>query len=366
MHSDFKDIANQVSCLISEKYGIDNPYYDGSKLINKGGKKTILYISTINRTAGKTTYYLLLSVELAKWLKKKCVFLVRKISELKDFARIYEDVSTLYYDGRECITKTVVKDTIMSISLGEYELGYVVCLKKYVDVKKFSPIFSQVVAIILDEYQPDDGIFVKKEIEAFQSIYRSVSRGGGKQVRDVAILLYGNPVTLMNPYLLEFGISHRYKKGVDYISSELWVAEFKINLQASDQLKQHASTMLFSEKANYDCGEDFLIDDSLYLEKCVGKSEYVATICYGSKIFGMRRYKKDNIVHIGGKHDPSCKKTLVFRENDRQQNYELIEKYDYTWKYIRESYKNGEIRFDTLVSKQIIFKLIGVDMYGEL
>lgn len=366
MRNELKDVANQVSYLISAKFGIDHTYYDGSQLLNKGTEETILYICTINRTAGKTTFYLLFSMEIMRCLNKKTVFLVRKINELKDFGRIFEDVSLLYYDGSPVITKTVVKDTIVSLHFGDKEIGYVICLKKYVDVKRFSPIFADVEVIILDEYQPDDGIFVKKEVDAFQSIYRSVARGRGKQIRNISLLLYGNPVTLMNPYLLEFGISHRYKKGIDYIIDKLWVAEFKINEAASNMMKEHESSSLFSAKVNYDCGEDFLIDDSLYMEKCSGKTTYIATISYGSKMFGMRLYEKNNIIHIGIKHDPSCKKILAFRENDRQQNYELIEKYDFTWNFIRKSYKEGKLRFDNLDGKRIIFSLIGVDMYGDL
>lgn len=366
MFSDIKDIANHTSCLIAEKYGVNHPYYDGSILINKGSKNTLLYVSTTNRTAGKTSFYLLLCAELSRLLDRKTVFIVRKVADLKDFAHIYDDVASIYYENVQCVTKTVVKDTISSVKLGEYDIGYVVCLKKYVDIKKFSPIFSKVDLMILDEYQTEDGVYIRQEIEAFQSIYRSIARGGGKQIRDVMLLLYGNPVTLMNPYLLEFEIAPKYKKGVDYLIDKLWVAEFKVNQSAAEKIRNHPSSMLFGAvQTAYDCGEDFLIDDSVYMEKCSGKSDYIATICYGGKFFGIRRYIKTNNIHIGTKHDPSCKKILVFRENDRKQNYELIEKYDYTWRYIREAYKTGTLRFDTLEGKRIIFKLIGVDIYGE-
>lgn len=360
---DIRDIANHVSTMISEKYGTDHTYYDGSNLLSKGSPSTVVYIVTTNRTDGKTTYYGLLSIEYHRITGRKVCYVVRHINELKDYGIMFSDISSLYYSGEPIVTKMLIKDMICTVSMGGKIFCYVVCLKKYVGLKKFSPIFGDTDLMIMEEYQLEDGRFLRDEIGAFRSLYRSIARGGGEQVRDIQCILLGNPVTVLNPYLLQFGIAERYQRGIDYIQTKYAVGEFKINMKAQEKMKADSASHLFGKASNYDCGADFLIDDSRYMEKCSGKSKYLYTIIYDSNAFGVRQYLKGGEIHVGEKPDPTCKDILAFKEYDRAQNIDLLERYDYSWRLIRNAYKHGKIRFGNFAAKHAIFSILGVDMY---
>lgn len=360
---DIRDIANHVSTIISEKYGCDHPYYDGSTLLSRGTENTRAYIVTTNRTDGKTTYYGLLTIEYHRITGRKVCYIVRHINELKDYGIMFSDISSLYYSGEEIVTKILIKDMICTVSMGGEIFCYVVCLKKYVGLKKFSPIFGDTDIMIMEEYQLEDGRFLRDEIGAFRSLYRTIARGGGEQIRPIICILLGNPVTLLNPYLLQFGIAERYKRDTEYIQTRNTVAEFRINLKAQQKMKEDSSSQLFGKASSYDYGADFLVDDSRYMEKCSGKSRYLYTIIYDNNAYGVRQYLKGGEIHVGDKPDPTCKDVLAFREYDRAQNIDLLERYDYSWKLIRNAYKYGKLRFGNFSAKHAIFSILGVDMY---
>lgn len=360
---DIRDIANHVSVMVSEKYGADNPYYDGSQLMSRGTDKTVAYIVTTNRTDGKTTYYGLLAIEYHRITGRKVCYVVRHINELKDFGVMFSDITSLYYGGAQITTKVLIKDMLCTVAIDGEIFCYVACMKKYVGLKKFSPVFGDTDLIIMEEYQLEDGRFLRDEVGAFRSLYRSIARGGGEQVRDIKCILLGNPVTVLNPYLLQFGISEKYEKGKDYINTPYAVAEFRINFEAQKKMMEDAASMLFGRGSSYDYGKDFLVDDSRYMEKCKGKAVYLFTLIYENNSYGVRKYQKGGEIHVGDRPDPTCKKVLAFREYDRAQNIDLLERYDYSWRIIRNAYKFGLLRFGNFSAKHAIFEILGVDMY---
>ena len=355
-----------VSQEIIEKYGKNNGYYRASELLeskDEDGNEPAAFISTNNRSSGKTSYWAMLSKKIWEMYKAKTVILVREVGELEGIEEAYGDVCASY-GWPEVTQRTVVLRTCIELKLGEEGFAYVVPLKKYVALKKYSPIFRDVWLIVMDEYQLENGKFIKHELQAFRSVFRTVSRGGGQRSRNVKMLLFGNPVTLLNPYLLNFNISEKYEFGREYVKGKRVVAEFIINAAAHEEMKSNIANDLFESGNQFDCGEDFLLNDKLYMEKCSGKSEYLFTLVYGNKYYGVRRYKKNSCIHVGEKKDPSCQTILAFRENDRIQNEELLERRDYTWNMMREAYKYGNLRFDSMKAKAMVFDLMGIDMYG--
>lgn len=352
---------------IIEKYGINHPYYTATELFAQkmpDGKKPICYISTLNRTAGKTTFLCLLSYYMYLNEGKQTVYLVRNTSEIMSYGSVYADANILYGWNADITTKVIVKDTIAAIYADGQVIAYVISLKKDVMVKKYSPLFRDVELIAEEEYQLEDGRYIKNEVDKMRSIYRSVARGGGEQSREVPIYLIGNPVTIMNPYLIEFGLSTKYSAGQKYTKNNRAVLEVVINRASARALQESAATELFPTGNEYDCGQDFLIKDSVYMEKCRGKTDYLFTLIYGKRMFGVRQYKTTGIVHVSNKHDPSFKKILAFYDGDRYQNIDMLERYDYTWNYIRNAYRAGKLRFDAPEAKEAIFSVIGVDLYS--
>lgn len=349
-------------------FGENSGYYTGSELFgykDESRKEPACFISTTNRSAGKTTFLLLLAKQIWEDYGKTTVFTVRSVAELGSYRGIFSDVQNLYGWKEEIGEKVILKDGILEISMGNKTFSHVVSLKKSDAIKKFSPIFKDTILLCMDEYQTENGRYLKDEVNLFRSIYRTVSRGGGEQSRNVKILMLGNPVTLLNPYLLAFGISKKYSFGQNYIRGKRIVAEFRIIEEARKKLKENPATELFGEdETKYECGEEFLMNDNLYLEKCKGKSTYLFTLLYGKNAYGIRKYNQKNIIHVGRGSDPGFQKVLAFREKDRTHNAELLEKRCFTWQVIMEAYRTCRLRFDSLESKYMIFELLNIDLYA--
>lgn len=362
-----REICDTIDKKIKEKSNI-NDYYNGRKLLttkDKYGKQPVLYISTNNRSAGKTTYFAMFSYYLKKIYGFETVFLCRKVAELKSYHEIFGDAAA-FYEWKETFSTSVkVKDTITQIKIDNECLGYVLCLKKDNDIKKYSPIFRDVELVIEDEYQPEDGKFIKDEPKKLQRILRSIGRGGGAQARDIITILLGNPVTLLNPYLIRFNIPKYYNVNRDYIKEKRIVAEFTIQQNAAKQMEKSALNELYNDKeSDYVCGKSFLIASQPFIKKCNGKSKYLFSIIYDDTILGVRQSLKDGSVHVGKKFDKSCKMVLSFRAADMEQNRIMIANRDFTWNRIRNAFKFGNLYFEDEESKYIMFDLIGIDIYN--
>lgn len=365
--NEIKEICDIVDNEI-KKLGKEAEFYSASTLLNKKdkkGKQPILFISTNNRSAGKTSYACMFSYYMKKEFGYETVFLSRKVAELKSYHEIFSDVAQTYHWKETFTTKQKVKDTIYEIKIDNETLGYTLCLKKDNDIKKYSPIFSHVELCILDEYQEEDGKFIKNEPTKLQSILRSIGRGGGNQVRDIITILFGNPVTLLNPYLIKFNIDKSYSKEKEYIIEKRLVAEFLIQETAADQMEKSALTELFDDKhSKYSCGKTFLIASEPFIEKCDRKSKYLFTIIYDSTLLGVRQSLKDGSIHVGKQIDKSCKIILAFRALDMEQNIQMLANRDFTWNKIRMSFNNGKLKFQDTECKYIMFDLMGIDMYN--
>lgn len=359
------EAARQVEKDIEKEYGREFKFHSLRPLFKQkdhNNNDPIAFISTANKTAGKTTFISLLSKKIYDMYGYKSMFICREGSEIDAYENTFADVIDLYH-WDEIKTKNIITHKLVSLTEKE-EFAYVAALKKASDLKKYSPLFKDVGIIILDEYQKEGGKYLNAEVDLLRILYRAVARGGGKMVRNVFILMTGNPVTLMNPYLINFNISKNYSYGKRYIKSRRAVAEFVINIEARKQMEESAASELFDAGLKYDCGVEFLFNDKLYLEKCVGKAVYLFTLIYDNKKYGVRKYLKNNIVHVGKKPDPSCQKILAFKANDRGHNVDLLEKRDFTWNIMREAYRLGKLRFDDLEAKQIIFDIMGIDLFG--
>lgn len=357
--------AEEVYKMEQNLFGKKHGFYDGREIFHRKDsekKEPVCYIVTNNRTAGKTSFLALFSYKIKEMYGLESLFLVRGVTETDNYHRVYSDMSEMYGLG-EPNTSITMRNLLNTLQIGGETIAHVASLKKYVQLKKFSPIFAKVGLVLMDEYQLEDGRFIKDEISAFHSICRTADRGGGKISKGIKILMMGNPVELLNPYLLEFGISEKYAFGMSYVSSPGVLAEFKLNLTAQSELQKSGLSRLFNNQNEYDFGISFLYDDTHNMGKCKGKSSYMFTLCYGTSQYGVRKELTTGYVHIGGSVDPHCKKILAFREQDRFFNIGLLEKRDYTWNEMREAYKLCKLKFENFKAKKVIFQLLGVDKY---
>ena len=199
----------------------DIKYYDGTKLLSMkdiNGNVPEIYISTSNRSAGKTTYFNRYLVNrFLKYGEKFCL-LYRFQDELKDSAdKFFKDIHNLFFSAY----------TMKAVQIGNskmYELflcsaydeedegkscGYAVALNCADKVKKYSHYLSDVSRILLDEFQSETNHYCADEVSKFISIHTSIARGNNSQVRYVPVIMISNAVTLLNPYYTALDITDR-------------------------------------------------------------------------------------------------------------------------------------------------------------
>lgn len=103
--------------------------------------------------------------------------------------------------------------------------GYAISLNSADQLKKYSHLFSDVERMIFDEFQSETNHYCSDEIRKFISIHTSVARGQGKQSRYVPVFMLSNPVSIINPYFVELGISERLKDDTKFLRGDGFILE---------------------------------------------------------------------------------------------------------------------------------------------
>ena len=162
-------------------------YYDGTKLLSMqdmNGNKPEIYISTSNRSAGKTTYFNRLCVNRFLDKGEKFALLYRFNYELDDCAdKFFKDISALFFPNMEMESKRRASGIYHELFLDSKSCGYAISLNSADQLKKYSHLFSDVCRILFDEFQSETNHYCTDELRKFQSIHTSIARGNHSQVR---------------------------------------------------------------------------------------------------------------------------------------------------------------------------------------
>lgn len=344
-------------------------YYSFDKILKMkdlNKKEPAIYLISTNRSGGKTTGACKNALEDFKKDGSQFILLFRYSYELSGSNLIFEDVLRLYSDlGHEMITKPHSKGLFYELILDGETCGYSISMSNPDSLKKYSPVFANVNTIIMDEFQKEDGKYLSNEPRRLQSIYLTVARGGGEQSRHVKVFLLGNMITIMNPYFIYFGIHKRLKPDTKFMRGNGWVAEFGFIKSASDSIKNNSFFDAFENDDYMSCSTEkvYMIDSKVFIKKPSGRAKYICTIIYDKKAYGVRDYFDEGIVYISNKPDRDCKQVITFKASDHTQNTIMLSHFSYTWKFIKDSFQNGTLRFDDEKTKSCIFDIIGVDLY---
>lgn len=345
-------------------------FYNPEKILSMrdlNGEKPSIYIITSNRSAGKTTAFLIESLKLFKNMNKKTILLYRYSYEIVACCEIYKDVLHLYNEyGEEMTSKSRANGLFYEMFLDGESFGFALSLNNPDSIKKYSPLFADVEMVIFDEYQTESGKYLKNEIQKMQSICLSIMRGGGHQSRYVQIVLLGNNVTLMNPYFINFGIYNRLRNDTKFMRGIGWVAEFHFNQSASKSIQNNAFAKAFSDSSyiDYSSQNCYLVDSECFLDKPKGKNKYLFTILHDGESFGVRDFYEDGFIYVSNKIDTKCKTVVTFKANNHTQNTIMLNHYSYIWQNIRDAYNGGFLRFDNIKSKSAIFDILAIDLYS--
>lgn len=338
-------------------------FYDGTKLLSLkdlNGNTPEIYISTSNRSAGKTTYFNKLC--FSKYLKnnEEFMLLYRFNYELSECNhKFFDDIRTLFFSNYEVDIKMHARGKFAELIENEHTCGWAVCLNDADIIKKYSHVFCNVTRILFDEFQSETNHYCNDEITKFISIHQSVARGGGKQSRYVPVYMIGNFVSLLNPYYTKLGISSRLNANVNYLRGKGWVLEQNLNKSASQSQQDSIFNSAFSDDKyiNYSSQKAYLNDNDAFIEKMSGNSRYLATINVKGVDFAIREYDC-GIVYCDRGVDKNFTLKIAVTTENHQINYIMLNRSSYLVSQLRFYFDRGIFRFKDLECKQAIMMML--------
>ena len=343
-----------------------NPvYYDGTKLLSLkdiNGNVPEIFMSTSNRSAGKTTYFGRLAVNRFLKNNEKFALLYRFNYELDDCAdKFFKDIGSLFFRGMVMTSQSKAKGIYHELLLDGKKCGYAISINSADQIKKYSHLFSDVSMILFDEFQSETNHYCSDEVNKFRSVHTSIARGQSEQVRYVPVYMISNPVTIINPYYVAMGISARLDNKTKFLKGKGFVLEQGFNESASQAQKSSAFNQAFEDdEYNAYLSEGIYLNDNLsFIEKPNSPTnKYIATIRCDGKEYAVREYGELGILYCDNNADSTFPVRISTTTDDHRPNYVMLKRNDMFIAQMRYLFERGCFRFKDLKCKEVILKTI--------
>lgn len=345
-------------------------FYDGTKLLtlmDLNGEKPEIYICTTNRSAGKTTYFGRLCVKRFLEHGEKFCLVYRYNYELDSVSdKFFKDIGTLFFPDysmkSERRASGIYHELILQRNTSEagQSCGYAISLNSADQLKKYSHLLSDTCRMLFDEFQSETNHYCANEIQKLLSVHTSIARGNGKQIRYVPLFMLSNPVSIINPYYVELGISDRLRADTKFLRGDGFVLEQGFNQAAAAAQKQSGFNRAFSKNqyVAYAAENVYLNDNQAFIETPTGSSHYLATLRYNGSDFAIRDYPQIGIIYCDNKPDRSFKMKLSVTTEDHNINYVMLKKNEAFINSLRYYFEHGCFRFKDLRCKEAILKAL--------
>lgn len=341
-------------------------FYDGFPLLNKldiKGNKPEIYICTSNRSAGKTTFFSKYLVDQFKKYREKFGLLYRYNYELDDVAdKFFKDISGLFFPKNFLESKRRASGIFHELFLDGASCGYAISINSVDQLKKYSHLFSDIKHIMFDEFQTESQRYCSDEIKKFISVHTTIARGQGKQVRYVPIYMVGNPVSILNPYYLELGITERLRSDTKFLRGDGYVLEQGFNLSASKAMDSSGFNRAFAknEYLAYSKEGVYLFDDKAFIDKPEGRCYYIMTIRYNNNEYGVLEYPDLGLMYVSNKPDKTCKLKVTVNYTDHDVNFIMLRQNSYILDNFRTYFEQGCFRFKNQQCKEALIKVLAL------
>ncbi len=339
-------------------------YYDGTKLLSMldiNGNKPEIYMCTTNRTGGKTTYFGRLCINRFLDKGEKFGLLYRYNYELDDIVeKFYKDLGSLFFPNYTMTSKRRASGTFQELFLNDKSCGYGLSLNNADQIKKYSHLFSDIQRMIFDEFQSETNHYCEHETKKFISVHTSIARGQGKQVRYVPVYMLSNPVSIINPYYVEMGISGRLKDDTKFLRGDGFVLEQGYIESASIEQKNSGFNRAFSKNSYtaYSSECVYLNDNKAFVEKPAGKSKYLCTLRYKGSDFALREYTENGLIYCDDKADSSFLTRISVTTDDHNINYIMLKRNDFFLSNLRYFFEHGCFRFKDMRCKEAVLSAL--------
>lgn len=344
-------------------------FYSGTKILSMldaNGNRPEIYMVVSNRSGGKTTFFGRMLVNRFKKKGEKFILLYRYKYELDDIkTKFFNDISKLFFKRDIMTQKPILKDSIIELFINKKSCGYAICLNSADAVKKYSHIFSDVTSILFDEFQSETSNYCANELRKFQSIHSSVARGNGEQSRYVPVYMLSNPVTIINPYYVAFGIHTRIDSKTKYLRGNGFVLERVVIESAKKAQQESTFNKAFgdSEYNKYSSSGTELLDNYSFVVGNMdtnSRSTYVATLKYNDNTYSIKEFKNEGIVYVDDSTDDTFPRRISVTNSDHEINYIMLKTNDLFISTMRQYYALGIVRFKNLMCQECFLQLVAM------
>lgn len=333
------------------------------------GKRPSVYMIESIRTTGKTTAVLKTFYDEYVRNKRMFALLYRNTYELKAADKIFSEVLDREL-GVSYETKTVatVKDTIHTILLNDVPFGYALCLKKEDEIKKYSPMFSNVWNLLFDEFQLLSGKYLPDEPKTMYTILSSIARGGGEIIRPIRLYMCANQVSLFNPWYLYYDIYNRLNPKAEFIRGNGWILHLYNAPHIAAEIQNASITQAFADvsKSSYDRGTWTYDYSNFILKHVPGNGRYLCSIINHDEYYSVWEYVQHDILYVRRKFDPEFPILFALTDADHSEKTIRFKHYNAMFKYFTTSYDNGRVRFDSYQSANVFYRLCAIQIFNQL
>lgn len=337
-------------------------YYDGTKLLSLtdiNGNRPEIYMCTTNRTGGKTTYFGRLVVNRFLDKREKFGLLYRYNYELDDCAeKFFKDIGELFFNGYTMTSKKRAKGIYHELYLNGEPCGYAVSINSADQVKKNSHFFSDVKRLIFDEFQSESNTYCPNEIKKFISVHTSMARGQGEQNRYLPVYMLSNPVSIINPYYVELGISSRLTDETRFLRGDGFVLEQGFVESAAGAQKSSGFNKAFARNSYvaYSSESVYLNDNKAFVDQPQGVGRYMATLKYNGQTYGIREFAEAGVIYCDDRADETFPLKITVTTDDHELNYVMLKRNDLFLFNLRYYFERGCFRFKDLRCKEAVLK----------
>ena len=266
----------------------------------------------------------------------------------------------MFFNGTEMSSKKRAKGIYHELFIDNEHCGYAVALNNADQVKKYSHLFSDTACMLFDEFQRETNHYCSEEIRLFLSIHSSVARGQGKQRRYVPVYMIGNPISLINPYYTELGISARLTENTKFLRGNGFVLEQGFVESACEaQANSGIQRAFFNyEYTAYAKQGVFLNDNKAFVEKIEGFPRYMCTLKYKNKWYAIKEYADLGIIYCDVNADKNFPNRISVTTEDHQTNFVMLKRNDLFLLNMRYYFEHGCFRFKDLSAKEAVLSAL--------
>ena len=231
-------------------------------------------------------------------------------------------------------------------------IGYAVPLSTASILK--SDAFPNVKDIIFDEFIIDSHgsyHYLRDEVTKFLDLYETVSRG-----RDVRVWFLSNAVSVTNPYFDYFHLDKPYNGDIQRFgkSKEILVQNVVPSELAEARKKSRFGSIIEgSDYAEYAFDNEWLLDNTDFVETKTRRSHYFVTIFYKSKPIGIWHDSFQGIFYVSDDADLQYGMQFSATTDDHKPNVMLFSgaKQDKWLKNLKKAYELGAVRYESVQLK---------------